>query len=231
MGYMPKHNSVEYRNRKRRRLAAYQDNLCFYCEKIMIFSDEADDPNGPLIASYDHFHSRATGGSGDQSNLVLAHRVCNSQHSHFRKSEELYEKFRALNIKRGFGDELGNVDKHVAESALRLDSFMKYSVAAEDFFQRINEIPFNNGGNRIRTGINRALTRWSAVLKELSKMDNKTLAYKMAQLWISDYLSEREPFCEEVKRISGITVKTYLTNIFTTSAKHTLLRDTYEPKS
>ncbi len=91
-------------------LATFQeDGGCFYCGEQMFFLDpglqyggNGDIEQSPDVASEDHVHPLNRGGSRHRSNVVVAHRGCNSIKGNTLPSEALLERLAALNEKRGF---------------------------------------------------------------------------------------------------------------------------------
>ena len=59
---------------KRRRAAARQGGLCYWCHLPM-----NEEPNSPLQVSLDHLVPKHDGGTSRAGNCVAAHRKCNSE--------------------------------------------------------------------------------------------------------------------------------------------------------
>src|SRR5216684_5719449 len=101
-----KRASSDQRRRRRllMRLGAEQDDLCFYCDKLLDYPDpdkkyENDERNYETAASFDHVIPRSKNGrTGD--NLVIAHRGCNSHRNVNELTEEQTVKLIALNERR-----------------------------------------------------------------------------------------------------------------------------------
>lgn len=74
---MPGH-SARRRARLRQKFFTAQQGKCWLCgEQMKIDGDKQH----KLFATWDHVMPRARGGSGHQSNLMLAHKACNNLRS------------------------------------------------------------------------------------------------------------------------------------------------------
>lgn len=91
--------------------AIHQDNDggCFYCGEQMFFLDPGlfynglgEIEQGPDVASEDHVTPITLGGTRHRSNVVVAHRQCNSIKANSPPTPAMLERLDALNQKRGF---------------------------------------------------------------------------------------------------------------------------------
>ena len=68
------------RRRLRARLRRRDGDLCCWCHKPMLFADGKPGVQwSPLFATIEHIIPRCSGGSDDEDNLALAHRLCNQR--------------------------------------------------------------------------------------------------------------------------------------------------------
>lgn len=93
------------RRRRIIRLAAYQDDACFHCQRPMrlLLPDHAyapDEANAGDCASLDHATPLSAGGTNRIENLFVAHRSCNSARHHAPLSDADRVRLNALNAKR-----------------------------------------------------------------------------------------------------------------------------------
>ncbi len=216
---MPKENINGNKAKLRKRLAEYQDNLCFFCDEPLLF--DIEEKNHPRRASFDHFISRKLGGSNSQSNTVIAHSDCNSKLHHYPKSKKFVEKLAALNVKRGFDGSdalLPMGHKYFGEIAAQ-------SEAAGDLFDRLEQIE-GSEGLHIRKKVRRFFDLWNLGIKDFKRMHSSELRYRMACLWIDERL--RDDNSEVFMRVEtkhGIPIRDYLRNILRYRAKVVLLDD------
>ena len=161
--------------RRLRRLGLYQNDLCFYCDEPVIYSDPeiklAFNPNGPRHASFGHYVSRHLGGSNHMANSVVAHRQCNSEAGH-EPTPELDEKFHKLNILRGYDVE--GLDDPRLISRLDPTTFSKPSPALEYLCDSANAI-VGEEGVRIREKIIRRLQSTINLINGLRNVPNASL--------------------------------------------------------
>lgn len=213
---------ASYRQRRRRRLAKHQDNLCFFCDAPMLFvPEDISENNHPLEASDDHFVPRSQGGRGTLSNLVIAHRDCNTRHSNVLKDAEYEEKLIQLNIRRGLSDD----DKNEVEPFGSIDTFTDATPASIALFSRLNSLPPEHI-NSSRKIITRLFTHFHFALKQFQAMPDKQFRYRLFRTWLTAFLEDREAAIDIVQHNvddEGFVVYQYLQNIFSTYGKRKLL--------
>ena len=100
------------------RLAAEQDNLCFYCGYLMLLPSRNaaihytnSERNCPDTASIDHIRLKSQGG-GNGFNIVIAHRKCNTDRNKRPLNLAELQKLATLNTRREhlFSPEHGHIN-------------------------------------------------------------------------------------------------------------------------
>lgn len=69
---------IRARRALKAKLFEQQSGLCWICEKLMRKDVRT---HHDLYPTFDHVKERSLGGSSDEANLKLAHRVCNNRRS------------------------------------------------------------------------------------------------------------------------------------------------------
>jgi hypothetical protein len=181
-----------YRRNRRKALGAYQDDLCFFCDEPMIYLDPSKcyngiDTNDDQQASFDHYVSRRRGGGGLRENIVIAHRACNSLKGGHEPSPEFDEKLRALNIRRGYGDEYGNVPDELVYRRLRPEEFGPHLGSLVYLCDLAN----NQTDGRLRDTIAKRIKKHIRLISDLSAVENLG-ARREAIIAVGRYRSEQE---------------------------------------
>ena len=213
--------SKNYRQRRRKRLAEDQDNLCFFCdEPLLFYPDDTSDGNHPLVASDDHFIARAAGGRGTMANLVIAHRQCNSERNHSAKEHHYVDKLARLNEKRGFSpvddEPFGSIHTYTIASPAALALFDRLNCLSEE------DIP------QARRFLTKLFSVFHYAVSQFRGMSDHQFRYKLFHKWLKEFLIERRAGIDALQHMiddDDFVVYQYLENILSTHAKKKLLKD------
>jgi len=74
--YFPSYGNSKGRNALRTILLKRDGDLCYWCQKPILFHIETTHPESCTI---EHLQRRSDGGTNSLDNLVLAHKVCNNE--------------------------------------------------------------------------------------------------------------------------------------------------------
>jgi hypothetical protein len=143
-----------------------------YLEPTRKYNDFSES-NEQQVASFDHYISKKRGGGGTKHNTVIAHRQCNSEKGH-SPSPEFDEKLQALNIKRGFGEQISD---DLIMFRLRPDTFGKNSDALIYLCDLANTIEGDNG-RVVRRTISSRINKHTLLIKSLCAIEDVGLRYE-----------------------------------------------------
>ena len=215
-----------YIRRRRRKLADMQDNLCFFCETPLVFSDETKDPNGPLVASDDHFFSRSQGGGGGVANIVIAHRKCNSELHHHPKSQELEERFYKLNILRGLGDDRGIPFDPDRLGLLSQKQWPIPGKAMQIIIEVLNDIP-GEDGQVARRNFKKIMNSFYLYLRSLLHIPQKQFRYDLGLMWLPSFIEGRKNLSSIQNHIPEFDLRSHLNTALITAIKKKALGETH----
>lgn len=168
---------ASYHRNRVRSLGRFQDDLCFFCEQPLVYLDPTKKyaphtgANHGLVASVDHYLSRAVGGGGQRENIVIAHRDCNSHKGH-AQTPEFDEKMRQLNIRRGFGDENGDVHPDRIMRRLRPEEFGPADCEPLIFLCELANQYEGDAGKRIRDTITKRIQDHYELIKAFTPVES-----------------------------------------------------------
>ncbi len=201
---LPPHERASRDQRRRRRLlmklAAEQDDLCFYCDKLLSFPD-ADrkygnaERNSEDAASFDHVVPKSRNGRMG-ANLVIAHRQCNSLRDVNELTEEQTEKLERLNERRAY---LFNAESGKT-SPTTFGVISVSSIALADKLDDPETLQSERGM------ICSFIQRYVRVMKSVAAIQDANQWQYVSDLVLTDYL-------EKLDR-GDLLFKTYIASIF-----------------
>jgi len=157
------------------KLGAFQDDQCFFCKEPLSYLDpyllyENDDvaaqaPEAPCLSRY---VSGSVGGSGQQNNLVVAHRACSTAHG--SRPKGLDEDFRALCVRRGNIEVDEELDQRKLREQMTPETFSKPTPAMVYLCDLSNQVE-SKAGVHLRRRIVRRLEDHMSLLRRTRGLD------------------------------------------------------------
>lgn len=167
------------RRRRVVRLAARQGNACFHCGGPLVLLDpdrcyDVGEANGEDVASIDHVVPADIGGTNHLSNLVVAHRGCNSKRGSRPPTDDELARLAALNEARA--DLVAN-----GAGGISPDTFGRGSAAAAHLADILNRAE-GPDGRRLREKVNRRLAQFTEDIGAVFSLPQRGLRDRLARM-------------------------------------------------
>lgn len=172
-----------------RRMAEHQDDLCFLCEKQMVFlpanqRHENHTGNGGDFASMHHVVPRSLGGHNRLTNLVVTHRSCNSVVGKRPPTVDELVRLDALNERRA--EMLTEI-----RGIISAESFGQETPASLYLVDLLEEIE-GHEAVKARRMVTTTITRMAMELAAIDKVHDNRMWERIAKLIVDDAITKSE---------------------------------------